>query len=585
MMFTTFAFGGGLSWLPTFMLVVDILVAAGIFYYTYKHKYYWIGALEFIQLVMVLWFELTRGHGLKYTNPFLVDKFAWIMLLIAAVVGGLIVVFAIGYMEEFQKEHPDVEDRRPFFFGVMGLFLVAMFGLVTSDNLLNMYTCWEITSFCSFLLIGYTQTKEAIRNSFKALWMNLLGGLAFAVAILLMGTQLHTVELTKLVSIGADNRMVQMVAALLVFCGFTKCAMMPFSGWLLGAMVAPTPTSALLHSSTMVKAGVFLIIKLCPLLYGNFVGWMTLMVGGITFFFAGCAAIAQSDGKKVLAYSTISNLGLIVCCAGLGTYAGAWTAIMLVIFHAVAKSLCFLCVGTAEQQIGSRNLENFDGLFCSMPRLSMCMLVGICGMFLAPFGMLISKWAAMKAVVDAGKPLLVFFMTFGSAITMFYWAKWIGKLCTYIPAKKNLEQGIHLVQWVALRTLSAGVVVLCAGFLLISKYMVAPYLNGIYHRMGTVLDPVNFLVMGVMTVLIILLPLGYGRGRKNRKVVTQLSGANSGDNLSYVGAGERVVPVTLSNWYMEDWFGEKRMQLWGFSLCVACILAGFGLVGGGVLLA
>lgn len=584
-MFATFVFGNGMSWLPTFMLFVDIVVAAAIFYYTCKHRYYWIGGLELVQLVMVLWFEFARGHGLRTTNPFIVDKFAWIMLLIAAVVGGLIVVFAVGYMEEFQKEHPEVPDRRPFFFGVMGLFLVAMFGLVMSNNLLYMYTCWEITSFCSFLLIGYTQTKEAIRNSFKALWMNLLGGLAFAMAILLMGTQLHSVELTRLLAVGSDNRVVQLVAALLVFCGFTKCAMMPFSGWLLGAMVAPTPTSALLHSSTMVKAGVFLIIKLCPLFEGNYVGWMTMMVGGITFFFAGCAAIAQSDGKKVLAYSTVSNLGLIVCCAGLGTYAGAWTAIMLVIFHAVAKSLCFLCVGTAEQQIGSRNLENFDGLFCSMPRLSMCMLVGICGMFLAPFGMLVSKWAAMKAVVDAGQPLLVFFMAFGSAITMFYWAKWIGKICAYIPMKKELEEGIHSVQWVALRFLSAAVVSLCTLFPLLSSRMVGPYLQEIYRCNGSVLAPSNLLVMGVMVVLVMLLGLGYGRGRRNRRVLTQLSGANAGDNLGYLGAGERVVPVTLSNWYMDDWFGEARMQLWGFSLCVACILAGLALVGGGVLLA
>lgn len=91
---------------------------------------------------------------------------------------------------------------------------------------------------------------------------------------------------------------------------------------------------------------------------------MAMFVGGITFFFASCAAISQSDGEKVLAYSTISNLGLIVCCAGIGSYeAGAWTAIMIVIFHAVAKSLLFLSVGTAEQQLGSRDIERFDGLF------------------------------------------------------------------------------------------------------------------------------------------------------------------------------------------------------------------------------
>lgn len=100
---------------------------------------------------------------------------------------------------------------------------------------------------------------------------------------------------------------------------------------------------------------------------------------------------------------------------------------MIVIFHAVAKSLLFLSVGTAEQQLGSRDIERFDGLFNAMPHLCLCMVIGISGMFLAPFGMLISKWAAMKAFIDAGHPMLLLLLVFGSATTIFYWAKWLGK--------------------------------------------------------------------------------------------------------------------------------------------------------------
>ena len=114
-------------------------------------------------------------------------------------------------------------------------------------------------------------------------------------------------------------------------------------------MVAPTPTSALLHSSTMVKAGVFMIIKLAPVLgMSNFAGIMTMMVGGITFLLATFAAVSQSNAKRVLAYSTIANLGLIVTCGGIGTAEAVWAGIMLIIFHAVTKSLLFLCVGTAR---------------------------------------------------------------------------------------------------------------------------------------------------------------------------------------------------------------------------------------------
>lgn len=449
------------------------------------------------------------------------------MVLIAGIIGSLIAVFSLGYMEEFQKEHRDVQDRRPFFFFVIFLFLSAMFGLVISNNLLIMYTCWEITSLCSFLLIGYTQTEEAVENSFKALWMNLLGGVAFAAAILWLGAEYESVELSMLINLGRSSQPVDIAVALLVFCGFTKAAMMPFSGWLLGAMVAPTPTSALLHSSTMVKAGVFLIIKLCPVLGPNHAGLMTMFIGGATFLFASFVAISQSDGKKVLAYSTISNLGLIVRCAGIGSYEAAWTAIMIVVFHAVAKSLMFLSVGTAEQQLGSRNIENFDGMFCSLPGLSLCMIIGICGMFLAPFGMLISKWAAMKAFVDAGHPLLLLVLVFGSSTTLFYWTKWLGKITAYIPAEKNLEEGIHGVEWLALRSLSALTIVTCVLFPVISQMAVIPYLEVTYETTMEVISRSNLLIMSMMVLLLVVLPLRFGKGQEKKLVVTNLAGKTS----------------------------------------------------------
>lgn len=568
--------------LPLFILAVDALTALAIFYYCIKYKHYWIMLVELVQVGVIFGFEYYQGSFVKSYSPFVVDNFALIMILIAGIIGGLIAVYSLGYMEEFQKEHPDVEDRRPFFFFVIYLFLAAMFVLVISNNLLYMYTCWEITSLSSFLLIGYTQTRIARHNSFKALWMNLLGGLAFALAIAIMGTSFYTIELSTFVNMKLDTRAAEFVILLLVFCGYTKCAMMPFSGWLLGAMVAPTPTSALLHSSTMVKAGVFLIIKLCPVLGGNHPGFTTMMVGGATFLFASCAAISQSDAKKVLAYSTISNLGLIVCCSGIGTYEAGWTAIMIVVFHAVAKSLCFLSVGTAEQQLGSRDIERFDGLFCNMPQLSLCMLVGICGMFLAPFGMLISKWAAMKSFVDAGQPLLVLALVFGSSTTLFYWCKWLGKICAYIPTTDKQERGVHSEQWFALKSLAAMTILVCLAFPVISEYVVSPYWDTIYRRIEEVISRSNLFIMCIMVVVLLILPLRFGKGRKKRKVITQLSGRNSGNNIYFKGSAGTEVPVTLRNWYLESWFGEARMVLLGCIFCLGVMLMAFSILLGGV---
>ncbi len=575
-----FSIGG--EWMKMLMMGVDALAVLAVLYYARKFKRYSIGALGLFQFLIISAFEYHMGDKIYVSWDFIIDNFALIIILIAGIIGGLIAVYSLGYMAQYHRKHVGIEDNRGFFFFVVFLFLSAMFGLVMSNNLLYMYTFWEITSLCSFLLIGYSRTNDAIHNSCKALWMNLLGGLAFALAIVWLGENYYTVELSMLVNLGRSQVNVELAVALLVFCGFTKSAMMPFSGWLLGAMVAPTPTSALLHSSTMVKAGVFLIVKLTPVLGANHVGTMAMLVGGITFFFASCAAISQSDGKKVLAYSTISNLGLIVCCAGTGSYEAAWTAIMIIIFHAVAKSLLFLTVGTAEQQLGSRNLESFDGVFNSMPRLSLCMVIGICGMFLAPFGMLISKWAAMKAFVDAGQPLLLLVLVYGSATTLFYWTKWLGKITTYIPTNENREVGILGVEWTALKTLAALTLIVCVLFPVISEYMVIPYLALTYHATAEVIAQSNLWIMSLLVFLLIILPLRFGKTRHKRQVITNLSGENLGHDTEYRGAAGHVVPISLRNWYLETWFGEDKMKLWGYTAAMACVLMELSLTAGGV---
>jgi NADH:ubiquinone oxidoreductase subunit 5 (subunit L)/multisubunit Na+/H+ antiporter MnhA subunit len=159
-------------------------------------------------------------------------------------------------------------------------------------------------------------------------------------------------------------------AALIGFAGLTKAAQMPFSSWLVGAMVAPTPVSALLHSSTMVKAGVYILVRFAPVFQGTVVGYTLAFVGAFTFIIASGIAISQTNAKRVLAYSTIANLGLIVACAGIGTAEAIWAAILLIIFHAISKSLMFLSVGTVEHRIKSREIEDMNGLIVRMPRIA-----------------------------------------------------------------------------------------------------------------------------------------------------------------------------------------------------------------------
>jgi ech hydrogenase subunit A len=547
-----------------------------------KYKKYLASLLALIQCPLLLWFELTHGHEAEVGHQISIDNLSVIMVLIIGIVGTLICVYAVSYMKDFRHHHSDIKDRSPFFFFLMFIFLSAMFGIVLSNNLVWMYFFWEITTLCSFFLIGYTKTGEAIKNSFRALIMNLLGGLAFVVAIAVLGYFAKILDLNYLIAVGVDDQsgLVMIVVTLLCFAGITKAAQMPFNSWLLGAMVAPTPTSALLHSSTMVKAGVFLIIKLSPLLGVNNIidigpGFMVIMVGVITFLLASFAAVTQTNAKRVLAYSTIANLGLIIACAGLGTPEGVWAAIMLVIFHAITKSMLFLSVGTAEHNIGSRDIEDMDGLFGRLPNLAVIMMIGIAAMFLAPFGMLISKWAALQSFVDDGNVWAILLICFGSAVTLFYWGKWLGKLSAIVANRQNTQNDIHKGEWFVLGSHVGLVILISLGFPFVSQYALLPYLDGVFsggltESQSMALSSDNMLIMVILVALIIVLPLLFYGHTKKRIVPLYMAGANEGDNLTFYGSMGKDVPVSLRNWYMEGIFKEKLMNRIG--IIATCII-------------
>ncbi len=567
------------------MLITEVCLGIVIFYLGIKYKKYLVSILALIQTPLMAWFELTKGHDILISNYLYIDGLSSIMVLIIGIIGSLITVYAVGYMKDFQKHHEGEPDRRYWFFFLMFVFLSAMFGIVTSNSLAWMFFFWEITTLCSFFLIGYTKTDEAVKNSFLQLVLNLVGGLAFVFAIVIIGSEHDILEFNKLLALGTESITVLLPIALLSLAGIVKAAQMPFHSWLLGAMVAPTPTSALLHSSTMVKAGVFLILKLSPSLQDNVAGEMVMIVGGVTFLLASMAAISQSNAKRVLAYSTIANLGLIVACGGVGVEAAVWAGIMLMIFHAITKSLLFLCVGTAEHHIGSRNIEDMDGLFSEMPKLAMFMIIGIAGMFLAPFGMLVSKWQALTAFVDSQSLILIICICFGSAVTAFYWTKWLGKLVAIVAGKENVEKTVHKEEWFVLGTLTALVIVTCLTFPLISEYMVSPYLGSVFSPGGSTIAALgsgNMYILLAMLALVLLLPIPFLGKTKKKIVPNYMCGVNTGDNLSFTGAMNCETQVSLRNWYMESWFGEDRMNKFGLVITIITILAAIILILGGV---
>ena len=350
--------------------------------------------------------------------------------------------------------------------------------------------------------------------------------------------------------------------ACFAFAALTKSAQLPFSRWLLGAMVAPTPSSALLHSATMVKAGVYLLFRLSPALFGTMTGTMVSFIGGLTFLLASLLAISKSDAKAVLAYSTISNLGLIVACAGVGMRETIWAAIYLLIFHAVSKAMMFQDVGAVENSLHSRNIENMQGLIYRLPRLAFIMLIGIAGMYLAPFGMLIAKWAAFKAFVDASNPLLIIFIAFGSSTTMFYWTKWMAKIIGPPRVDTPLRDVTKKDEYASLYIHVVIMLVVCLLCIPMSKYVVLPIELSLFGSATMTLDSADIMVMIILLIAIVVLPFVCYLGTKRHKrkhVISYMNGVNVGDNKNFIDSYGEERQLYTANWYMMDYLAENKL--------------------------
>ena len=258
-----------------------------------------------LQLVGLIYLKAVLMDHDAPVTAFAPDGLSLIMVIIISVVGGLITIYGLGYMD-IHEEHLHLRtSRQPRFFAIIFCFLGAMNGLVLCNNLSWMFFFWEMTTLCSFWLIGHDRTKEAEANAYRALWMNVLGGLAFVSAMLFIQKSLGTLStelvLQKMVALDVKSTAMLLPFAFLCLAAFTKSAQVPFESWLCGAMVAPTPVSALLHSATMVKAGTYLLLRMAPAFAGTTMSTIVALFGAFTFVGTCMLAVSQSNAKKILA--------------------------------------------------------------------------------------------------------------------------------------------------------------------------------------------------------------------------------------------------------------------------------------------
>jgi len=577
------------EWISLLLFIVEIAVAVVILGLSIKYRKILPFILSVIQLMLIVRLELFGIGKPEVIQTFMVNNLSVVMVLIIGIIGTLICVYALGYMKDYHEHQIGVPVRKRYFFALMFLFLSAMFGLVLSNNLMWILCAWEVTTLCSFLLIGYSRTPEAVNNAFRAVWMNLIGGICFTLAItflLRLNSPVNLLSVDSLIHF-PNVSVLTIPLAFIAIAGLTKAAQMPFSTWLTGAMVAPTPVSALLHSSTMVKAGVYLLVLFAPLFSQTWVGVFLALIGAFTFVVTSALAISQSNAKKVLAYSTIANLGLITACAGIGTPEAIMAAILLIIFHAVAKALLFLCVGAVEHKIGSRDIEDMDGLLVRLPLLSMMMVIGICGMYLAPFGMLISKWAAFQAFVSA--PLgyvFIALLAFGSAFTIFFWTKWLGKLFMRMNKPPAEKIALHISEKISVIIMGVLVVGCCLGFPAIISGVIDPYLLTI--RPYFIVTNAGFqyldtlVMLALMAIILLFLVLGAFLGSKAGKTIPPYMGGRAVDTEGrFLGSLGVYKEAKTSNYYLEEYCGEKTLlkPSWILSTILIVIMLVLGFMG------
>ena len=301
--------------------------------------------------------------ALNLSLSFRFDGLSTLFATLIAVVGTLIVIYAAKYFED----HRDAGRFNAVLFAFMG----SMLGLVLSDNVIALFVFWELTGFTSFLLIGFDHERpEARRAATQALLVTGGGGLALLAAGILMLQARGTAQLSELAAGGSlmADPAYALIVPLLLLAAFTKSAQFPFHFWLPNAMQAPTPVSAYLHSATMVKAGVYLVARTTPIVGGTMLWTGTITtIGAVTMVLGATRAMLETDLKRVLAYSTISALGILMLLFAIGTPAAAVAGLVYLVAHACYKGALFLVAGAIEHETGTRDVAVLGGLRAAMP--------------------------------------------------------------------------------------------------------------------------------------------------------------------------------------------------------------------------
>ncbi len=342
---------------------------------------------------------------------FKIDPLSTFMATVSSLTSLVIVIYSLDYISHY-------ENRTEYYTMVL-LFIGAMMGLVYTTNLVWMYIFWEITAFTSWRLVGFFRSDKDILKANKTILITVFGALVMLVGILYIGLSYETFDMSEL-----KGKELNLTISLLILAGiFSKSAILPFSTWLPDAGVAPSTVTSLLHAAVLVKIGTFAYAKLFGTVFiPSFAfSYIVLVITGITAVVSGGAALIEKDIKRIIAYSTVSQLCFIFLALAAGTKEAFYGGILYILMHSIAKAALFLCAGIIEQKTHTKDITKMGGLIKTMPMTALAFaLSSFSIMGLPPFGGFFAKFLVMKGAVETNDMLIITIFFVGTVFTMLY---------------------------------------------------------------------------------------------------------------------------------------------------------------------
>jgi proton-translocating NADH-quinone oxidoreductase chain N len=348
-------------------------------------------------------------------NLFLGDSLAVFMAIVSSLVGAVIVLYSTGYISHYENQNE--------YYVIVVLFLGSMMGIVYSANLVLIYLFWEITAFACWRLIGFFREKSCIVRADKAFLVTGFGAFVMLMGFALVYSQYGSFDLQTIKSASATDPVANLAVLLILFGILSKSATLPLHTWLPDAGVAPTPVTALLHAAVLVKIGVYVYARLFIASFTIDPVWESVVpaIAGISSLVAGGAALIETDMKRIIAYSTVSQLGFILLGLSIGNDIGVAGGLLYILMHSIAKGGLFLCAGVVEQKLHVKDITKLGGLIRTMPVTAVSFLLcAFSVMGIPPFGGFFSKYMVISGAIRSGQPLISIIFILGAFLTIIY---------------------------------------------------------------------------------------------------------------------------------------------------------------------